>query len=109
VHRWKQFEANGAKILRLARPELDSDNSTVTVTYEIIVMQGDQVKDWFVDSHVMRFFFKNELTYLLKVHGLEIVQFGTWQDSDSPPTTNDWSAPIVSRRFAEPSVYEAGT
>jgi SAM-dependent methyltransferase len=109
VHRWKQFEANGAKILRLARPELDSDNSTVTVTYEIIVMQGDQVKDWFVDSHVMRFFFKNELTYLLKVHGLEIVQFGTWQDSDSPPTTNDWSALIVSRRFAEPSVYEAGT
>jgi len=40
---------------------LDSDNSTVAVTYEVILIQGDQVKDWFVNSHVMRFFFKNEL------------------------------------------------
>lgn len=61
MHRWEQCEANGLKILRLVRPELDSDNSTVAVTYEIMVIQGDQVKDWFVDSHVRRFFFKNEL------------------------------------------------
>jgi SAM-dependent methyltransferase len=99
VNRWKEFEANGAIILRLTRPELDWNNSTVNVAHEIIVIQENQVKDRFVDSHVMRFFFKNEINYFLEVHGLEVLRFGTWQDPESPPTTSDWSALIVSRRF----------
>jgi SAM-dependent methyltransferase len=99
VNRWKEFEANGAKILRLTRADLDWDNSTVNVTHEIIVTQENQLKDRFVDDHVMRFFFKREINYLLQAHGLEVVQFGTWQAPESPPTTNDWSALIVSRHF----------
>jgi len=99
MNRWKEFEVNGAKILRLTRPELDWNSSTVNVTHELIVMQENQIKDRFVDSHVMRFFFKNEINHFLKVHGLEVVHFGTWQDPESSPTTNDWSALIVSRRF----------
>jgi SAM-dependent methyltransferase len=99
VNRWKEFEANGAKILRLTRADLDWDNSTVNVTHEIIVTQENQVKDRFSDSHIMRFFFTKEIGYLLKAHGLEIAQFGTWQDPESSPTTNDWSALVVSRRF----------
>jgi SAM-dependent methyltransferase len=98
VNRWKEFAANGAKILRLTGAELDLNNSTVHVTHEIIVTQENRVKDRFVDSHVMRFFFKKEINYLLQAHGLEVVQFGTWQVPESPPTTNDWSALIVSRR-----------
>jgi SAM-dependent methyltransferase len=98
VNRWKEFEADGAKILRLTRANLDWDNSAVNVTHEIIVTEQNQVKDRFVDSHIMRFFFKKEIEYLLKMHGLEIARFGTWQDPDSPPTTNDWSALVVSRR-----------
>jgi SAM-dependent methyltransferase len=98
VNRWKEFSANGAKILRLTGAELDWSNSTVRVTHEIIVTQENQVKDRFVDSHVMRFFFKKEINYLLHAHGLEVVQFGTWQVPESPATTNDWSALIVSRR-----------
>jgi SAM-dependent methyltransferase len=99
VNRWKEFEANGAKILRLTQPELDWTNSTVNVTHEIIVTQGNQVKARFIDRHVMRFFFKNEINYFLGAHGLEVVHFGTWQDPESLPTTNDWSALIVSRRL----------
>jgi SAM-dependent methyltransferase len=98
VNRWKEFEANGEKILRLTAAELDWNNSTVNVTHEIIVTQENQVKDRFVDGHVMRFFFKKEIDYLLETHGLEVVQFCTWQDPESTPTTNDWSALIVSRR-----------
>jgi SAM-dependent methyltransferase len=98
VNRWKEFAVNGAKILRLTGAELDWNNSTVHVTHEIIVTQENHVKDRFVDSHVMRFFFKNEINYLLQTHGLEVLQFGTWQVPESPPTTNDWSALIVSRR-----------
>jgi SAM-dependent methyltransferase len=100
VNRWKEFEANGAKILRLTRADLDWDNSTVNVTHEIIVTQENQVKDRFSDSHIMRFFFKKEIGYLLKAHGLEIAQFGTWQAPESSPTTNDWSVLVVSRRIA---------
>jgi SAM-dependent methyltransferase len=100
VNRWKEFEANGANILRLTRAELDWNNSIVNVAHEIIVTQENQVKDRFVDSHVMRFFFRKEINYLLEAHGLEVMQFGTWQDPESPPTTNDWSALVVSRRIA---------
>jgi SAM-dependent methyltransferase len=98
VNRWKEFEANGTKILRLTQADLDWDNSTVNVTHEIIVTQENQVKDRFSDSHIMRFFFKREIDYLLQTHGQEVVQFGTWQVPESPPTTSDWSALIVSRR-----------
>jgi SAM-dependent methyltransferase len=112
VNRWKEFEANGAKILRLTRAELDWNNSIVNVTHEIIVTQENQVKNRFADSHVMRFFFKKEINYLLGTHGLEVMQFGTWQDPDAPPTTNDWSALIVSRRLGHegiaPGDSEAG-
>jgi SAM-dependent methyltransferase len=100
VNRWKEFEANGANILRLTRAELDWNNSIVNVAHEIIVTQENQIKDRFVDSHVMRFFFRKEINYLLEAHGLEVMQFGTWQDPESPPTTNDWSALVVSRRIA---------
>jgi SAM-dependent methyltransferase len=98
VNRWKEFEANGTKILRLTQADLDWDNSTVNVTHEIIVTQENQVKDRFNDRHIMRFFFKREIDYLLQTHGLEVVQFGTWQVPESPPTTTVWSALIVSRR-----------
>ena len=98
TNRWKEFEANGARILRLTRAELDSSDSTVNITYEVIVTQDDRIKDRFSDNHVMRFFFRNEINNLLQAHELEVLQFGTWQDADSPPTTNDWSALIVSRR-----------
>jgi SAM-dependent methyltransferase len=98
VDRWKEFEVNGAKILRLTGAELDWNNSTVNVTHDIIVTQENQIKDRFIDRHIMRFFFKKEIDYLLKAHGLEVVQFGTWQDPDSLPTMNDWSALMVSRR-----------
>jgi SAM-dependent methyltransferase len=100
VNRWKEFEANGARILRLTRAELNSSASTVNVTYEVIVTQEDRIRDRFADNHVMRFFFEKEINDLLHAHELEVLQFGTWRDADSPPTTNDWSALIVSRRFA---------
>ena len=97
-NRWKEFEANGARVLRLTRAELDADRSTVNVAHEIIMIEGDQVKDRFVDNHVMRFFFKKEIDHFLGARKLEVVQFGTWQDPESAPTTNDWSAVIVGRR-----------
>ena len=97
VNRWKEFDVSGGKILRLTGADLDWNNSIVNVTHDVIVAQENQIKDRFVDRHVMRFFFKKEIDYLLKTHGLEIVQFGTWQDPASSPTTNDWSALVVSR------------
>jgi len=106
VNRWKEFEANGARVLRLTRAELHRDNSTVTVEHEIIMIQGDQVKDRFVDNHVMRFFFKKEIDSFMKAHELEVVQFGTWQDPESAPTTNDWSAVIVGRRRGSTACLE---
>ncbi len=97
-NRWKEWTSGALKILRLATPVHNWEDSTVEVTFEVLVLEDDRLQDRIVETHTMRYFFKPELELLLDIHGFELKSLGTWADPATPPATNDWSALMVAEK-----------
>lgn len=95
--RWKEYQSEITNLLRLTEPILNLDDCLVNITHQVIVSQNNTLVNRFNDIHTMRFFFKNEIQLLLEHHGFKILKFGTWNDLEILPTTEDWSALVVSQ------------
>lgn len=95
--RWKEYLDGNRYLLRFTEPRLDLDNCLVDVTHQIVMYGEDQQYKRFHDTHRMRFFFKHEIQLFLEYHGFKILKFGTWNDLETSPTIEDWSALVVSQ------------
>jgi predicted TPR repeat methyltransferase len=96
--RWKEYAAGDRKVLRLTDPSHDDVNCIVSVSHEVIVSKKDRITDRITDTHVMRYFFRNEIFLFLKFCGFEVLNFGTWEDLYAPPVNTDWSALVVAQK-----------
>jgi SAM-dependent methyltransferase len=93
----KEYTLNDRRVVRITTPEVDYYNSIVKVTHEVSIFKKRKKISTFIDTHHMRYFFKNEINLFLRVVGFEIIKFGTWQNLNSAPSLNDWSALVVAR------------
>jgi SAM-dependent methyltransferase len=96
--RWKVYQAGDKKILRLTDPVHNHDNCIVSSTHEILISDRDKIINRFVETHNMRYFFKNEILMILDLLSFEALNFGTWKDLYAPPTVTDWSALVVAQK-----------
>jgi SAM-dependent methyltransferase len=79
VDRVKTIELGDKKVTRYAHPILDVVNHTVKVNYTIHEIVGNKLVAETKESHLMRFFFYQELIYFLEKNGfgdLRICPFG---------------------------------
>ena len=95
--RWKEYQSGATNLLRLTEPILNLDDCLVNITHQIIVSENNKQLRKFTDAHTMRCFFKNEIQLFLEYHGFKILKFGTWDDLETSPTIEDWSALVVSQ------------
>jgi SAM-dependent methyltransferase len=96
--RWKERNVGDRKILRLTDPAHDNENCIVSVTHETIISEKDRIINRIIETHNMRYFFKNEVFIFLSCNGFEALNFGTWKDLYAPPTITDWSALVVAKK-----------
>ena len=95
VDRYKIVAAEGERIIRFAHPELDVLNHTVQVNYKLLRLAGDRVLDEVDESHIMRFFFPQELTHYLEDADLRVVRLCPFMDLEREPGELDWIVAVV--------------
>ena len=83
---------DGSLVTRSARAELDIERRLCRVDY-LIERQG-RVDE---ETHVVRFFFCNELELLLKRAGFEALSFSRFGTLDEDPDETTWSVLVVGR------------
>jgi len=94
--RVKVVRAAGETLIRAADGALDVERQTCAVRYQLWRMRGTQLVDETEETHVMRYFFPQELALFLQMTGFALVAARTL-DADRPPTESDWNVVCTAR------------
>ncbi|MDU4695589.1 MAG: class I SAM-dependent methyltransferase [Paenibacillus sp.] len=95
VTRVKRYSNDQFGITRIAEPEMNTITNTVTVKYELFVKEfkSNRIQE-IQESHVMRYFFKQEIELLFEKSGLNYTKLFAFLKK-IPPTTNDWNSLFI--------------
>ena len=74
VTRLQVVEDKKAKIIRIAQPELDAFNHLCRIHYRLLVNQDGALIDEIVETHVIRYYFPQEITHYLNDSGFEVLR-----------------------------------
>ena len=95
--RVKVIPGETGEVLRAASGELNSSRHTCAVRYHVWQFSGDRVVASTDETHLMRFFFPQELSLLLEGCGLSLVRLGAFPDIDRDPDEATWNVMAVAR------------
>jgi ubiquinone/menaquinone biosynthesis C-methylase UbiE len=96
--RVKIIEQKDKKIIRYAHPVLNIINHTVEVNYTVLEIAGDKVLTETEESHLMRFFFYQELKYFLETNGFEVLKMIPFMEINGVLSEDNWDMTVVARR-----------
>lgn len=95
--RLKIIEQKDKKIIRYAHPVLNIINHTVEVNYTVLEIAGNRIVTETKESHLMRFFFYQELKYFLEKNGFEVLKICPFMDLDEEVDENVWNIIVIAR------------
>jgi SAM-dependent methyltransferase len=95
--RIKVIPGETGDILRAASGELNSGRHTCAVRYRVWQFSGDRVVASTDETHLMRFFFPQELSLILEGCGLSLVRLGAFPNVDEDPDEATWNVMAVAR------------
>ena len=81
----------GSRILRLVTPVLDVLNHVVNINYQVLEIKGTRIVAETKETHTMRFFFAQELSYFLEKAGFNRVRFYPFGDLTRELGPSDWT------------------
>jgi hypothetical protein len=87
---WRKYGvavSNGTVALEI----LDVGQQTCTVRYRMWHLSGKQVIAETQESHVVRYFFPQELAFLLECAGFTLIRLGTFPELDHEPDETTWN------------------
>lgn len=93
--RVKVIKSAEERVIRIAHPVLDIINHIVQVNYTVMRIKGNKIIEETKESHQMRFFFPQELTYFLEKNGFCVRKICPFMSLDGEPTVNDWNIAVI--------------
>ncbi len=90
-------EANELRVSRIAQPELDAFNHLCRVHYRLLVNQGKALVDEINETHVVRYYFPQEITHYLKESGFAVLKICLFLDVDGKVDENAWNIAAIAR------------
>lgn len=93
----KRVEAGGIGLLRVAQPELDALHHLCKVHYDMVVTENDRVRDRVSETHVVRFFFPQEIKHYLDEAGFEVLRMCPFPDLEATADENVWNISVIAR------------
>lgn len=96
--RIQEFEKDGLRTIRLVRPQLDVIRQIVIINYDILEFKDERTVEVVKESHKMRYFFIQELKFLLENTGFKLIKVCPFMDSSQQPTIDDWNISIVAKK-----------
>jgi SAM-dependent methyltransferase len=95
--RMNVIDTRDGRTIRFAQGTLDSFRHLTTVQYRIIETAGSRILSDAEETHVMRYFFAQELALFLDRSGFDLLSITAFPDLERPPTEHDWNAFVVAR------------
>lgn len=93
--RIKVITTEKGKVIRAARPELDTRNHRCAVNYHVWTIEGDRVVDECEESHVVRYYFPLEIELMLNNAGFHLDSITAFPTLDQKVDENTWNAFVV--------------
>jgi len=90
-------EDNNVRVTRIAQPELDAFNHLCRVHYRLLVNQDDALVDEITETHVIRYFFPQEITHYLDETGFEVLKICPFLDIDGKVDESVWNVAAITR------------
>ncbi len=97
TERVKSIEQGNGKIIRFAHPVLDVLNHTIQVNYSVSEVREGHAPVEVKESHLVRFFFYQELFYFLERNGFQVLKICPFMDLDSQLDEHCWNISVISK------------
>ena len=85
------------RIIRIVKPDMDTQKNVVTVNYDIIRLSGERVLEEIEEKHSMRYVFIPEIEFYLKNAGFSPVHFCPFSDFEKEVSEATWNVVAISR------------
>jgi SAM-dependent methyltransferase len=96
--RVKLVENDKVKIVRIAEPELKSFDHICKVNYKVIVLnKKDRTFNEFNETHVVRYYFPQEIKYFLSETGFELLKICPFLNFNGIVDETVWNIAVVAK------------
>jgi len=95
--RVKIAEDKERRVIRIAQPELDAFNHICQVNYRLIAIENSEVIDDIRESHVIRFFFPQEIAHYLEDTGFEVLKICPFLNLEGKADENEWNIAVIAK------------
>ncbi len=95
--RVKIVEDKQKRIIRITRPELDAFNHICKVHYHLLINQGNTLVGEIKETHIIRYFFPQEIKHYLRDCGFEVLRICPFLDLDGKVDENVWNIAAVAK------------
>jgi len=95
--RVKVVEGGGKRLIRTVVPELDPLHHVCRSNYHVLVTQGRALVDDFEETHVVRYFFPQEIAHYLDDAGFELLEFCPFMRLGEKLDEKEWNFAAIAR------------
>ena len=95
--RVKVVEREGKRVIRTVHPEMDALHHICKSHYHVIVTKGENILDEFKETHVVRYFFPQEIAHYLDDTGFELLKFCPFLNLKGTVDENEWNVTAMAR------------
>jgi len=96
-NRIKIVEHVGEEIIRFVTPKLDPIRQTCENTYYCLIKKRDRVIGEFKETHVVRFYFPEEITHCLEENGFKVLGLYPFMDLRRGLDEKTWNLTAITR------------
>ncbi len=95
--RVKIIEKGRKRVIRTVHPEMDALHHICKSHYHVLETQGGKILNEFKETHVVRYFFPQEIAHYLDDAGFELVKFCPFLSLNGRVDENEWNVMAIAR------------
>ena len=97
TQRIKNVKLDNKEVVRFTEPIINIESHTVETRFKCWVIEGNEIISRHDETHFIRFFFPQEITYFLEVAGLDKVDFCPFMDISGKLDEPVWNMTVIGR------------
>ena len=97
TQRIKKINSGNREVVRFTEPTINIESHTVETRFKCWVIEGNEIISKDDETHLMRFFFPQEIAYFLDVAGLDKVNFCPFMDISGKLDESVWNMTVIGR------------
>jgi len=99
--RIKRMSSEDKKVIRISETSLDRISQVASVEFQFMFLENDVVKKEYSEKHLVRYFFIQEITDLLKANNFHVVTMCPFMEPERVVAASDWNITFVVKKLPE--------